>query len=77
MVECSQAAQIFPDDLPAPHVAVRNLVEQARFSHLCTVMSHMHHRRARVVLSLCVAVSVGVAVCDECVLRQSVCAPPS
>jgi hypothetical protein len=34
-------------DLPAPHVAVRNLVEQARFSHLCTVMSHMHHRRGR------------------------------
>jgi hypothetical protein len=33
-------------DLPSPAVAVRNLVEQARFAHLCTVMSHMHHRRA-------------------------------
>lgn len=26
--------------------AVRNLVEQAQFAHLCTVMSNMHHRRA-------------------------------
>lgn len=31
-------------DLPSPCVAVRNLVEQAQFAHLCTVMSHMHHR---------------------------------
>lgn len=31
-------------DLPAPSVAVRNLVEQAQFAHLCTIMSHMHHR---------------------------------
>lgn len=31
-------------DLPKPPVAVRNLVEQAQFAHLCTVMSHMHHR---------------------------------
>lgn len=30
--------------LPTPPVAVRNLVEQAQFAHLCTVMSHMHHR---------------------------------
>eukprot|EP00879_Flechtneria_rotunda_P001961 GHRR01002135.1.p1 GENE.GHRR01002135.1~~GHRR01002135.1.p1 ORF type:complete len:357 (+),score=104.85 GHRR01002135.1:240-1310(+) len=33
-------------DLPSPCVAVRNLVEQAQFAHLCTLMSHMHHRRA-------------------------------
>ena len=33
-------------DLPSPSVAVRNLVEQAQFAHLCTVMSHMHHRWA-------------------------------
>ncbi|EFN55759.1 hypothetical protein CHLNCDRAFT_16890, partial [Chlorella variabilis] len=33
-------------DLPSPAVAVRNLVEQAQFAHLCTVMSNMHHRRA-------------------------------
>ncbi|KAL6312506.1 hypothetical protein AAG906_001831 [Vitis piasezkii] len=26
-------------------LAVRNLMEQARFAHLCTVMSRMHHRR--------------------------------
>ena len=32
--------------LPPPAVAVRNLVEQAQFAHLCTVMSHMHNRRA-------------------------------
>lgn len=32
-------------DLPSPAVAVRNLVEQAQFAHLCTVMSTMHHRR--------------------------------
>lgn len=31
-------------DLPLPCVAVRNLVEQAQYAHLCTVMSHMHHR---------------------------------
>jgi len=31
-------------DLPAPCVAVRNLVEQAQFAHLCTIMSQMHHR---------------------------------
>lgn len=33
-------------DLPSPAVAVRNLVEQAQFAHLCTTMSSMHHRRA-------------------------------
>jgi len=33
-------------DLPTPPVAVRNLVEHARFGHLCTMMSGMHHRRA-------------------------------
>lgn len=32
-------------DLPRPALAVRNLMEQARFGHLCTVMSRMHHRR--------------------------------
>nr|CAD1825450.1 unnamed protein product [Ananas comosus var. bracteatus] len=32
-------------DLPPPALAVRNLMEQARFAHLCTVMSKMHHRR--------------------------------
>ncbi|CAH9130120.1 unnamed protein product [Cuscuta epithymum] len=32
-------------DLPKPALAVRNLLEQARFAHLCTVMSQMHHRR--------------------------------
>ncbi|VFQ92527.1 unnamed protein product [Cuscuta campestris] len=32
-------------DLPKPALAVRNLMEQARFAHLCTVMSQMHHRR--------------------------------
>lgn len=31
--------------LPLPALAVRNLMEQARFAHLCTVMSRMHHRR--------------------------------
>lgn len=31
--------------LPHPALAVRNLMEQARFAHLCTVMSRMHHRR--------------------------------
>lgn len=33
-------------DLPSPAVAVRNLVEQANYAHLCTIMSGMHHRRA-------------------------------
>ncbi|KAF8677032.1 hypothetical protein HU200_046490 [Digitaria exilis] len=33
-------------DLPPPALAVRNLMEQARFAQLCTVMSRMHHRRA-------------------------------
>ncbi|XP_074559334.1 uncharacterized protein LOC141815302 [Curcuma longa] len=33
-------------DLPSPALAVRNLMEQARFAHLCTAMSRMHHRRA-------------------------------
>eukprot|EP00201_Polytomella_parva_P020810 CAMPEP_0175041930 /NCGR_PEP_ID=MMETSP0052_2-20121109/2230_1 /TAXON_ID=51329 ORGANISM="Polytomella parva, Strain SAG 63-3" /NCGR_SAMPLE_ID=MMETSP0052_2 /ASSEMBLY_ACC=CAM_ASM_000194 /LENGTH=345 /DNA_ID=CAMNT_0016304583 /DNA_START=142 /DNA_END=1179 /DNA_ORIENTATION=- len=33
-------------DLPPPQVAVRNLVELARYGHLCTMMSQMHHRRA-------------------------------
>ncbi|KAF8044549.1 hypothetical protein N665_8058s0001, partial [Sinapis alba] len=31
--------------LPPPALAVRNLMEQARFAHLCTVMSKMHHHR--------------------------------
>ncbi|XP_068643466.1 uncharacterized protein [Aristolochia californica] len=31
--------------LPHPALAVRNLMEQARFAHLSTVMSRMHHRR--------------------------------
>ncbi|CAA7402298.1 unnamed protein product [Spirodela intermedia] len=31
--------------LPHPALAVRNLMEQARFAHLCTTMSRMHHRR--------------------------------
>ncbi|CAN8303079.1 unnamed protein product [Cochlearia groenlandica] len=31
--------------LPRPALAVRNLMEQARFAHICTVMSKMHHRR--------------------------------
>ncbi|GLU21864.1 hypothetical protein SLE2022_379760 [Rubroshorea leprosula] len=31
--------------LHPPALAVRNLMEQARFAHLCTVMSRMHHRR--------------------------------
>ncbi|KAG9449218.1 hypothetical protein H6P81_009183 [Aristolochia fimbriata] len=31
--------------LPHPAQAVRNLMEQARFAHLSTVMSRMHHRR--------------------------------
>ncbi|KAK6911161.1 hypothetical protein RJ641_023254 [Dillenia turbinata] len=31
--------------LPRPALAVRNLMEQARFAHVCTVMSRMHHRR--------------------------------
>lgn len=33
-------------DLPSPAVAVRNLTEQVRVTHLCTIMSRMHHRRA-------------------------------
>eukprot|EP00955_Chlamydomonas_euryale_P046803 353510-Chlamydomonas_euryale.AAC.2 len=32
--------------LPKPAVAVRNLVEIARYGHLCTTMCGMHHRRA-------------------------------
>ncbi|MCO5553396.1 hypothetical protein L7F22_006917 [Adiantum nelumboides] len=31
--------------LPDPAVAVRNLMEQARFAHLSSIMSRMHHRR--------------------------------
>lgn len=31
--------------LPVPAVAVRNLMEQARFAHLSSIMSRMHHRR--------------------------------
>ncbi|VFQ68897.1 unnamed protein product [Cuscuta campestris] len=31
--------------LHKPAIAVRNLMEQARFAHLCTLMSRMHHRR--------------------------------
>ncbi len=27
-------------------MAVRNLLENARYGHLCTMMSGMHHRRA-------------------------------
>ncbi|GBF99659.1 hypothetical protein Rsub_12478 [Raphidocelis subcapitata] len=33
-------------ELPSPAVAVRNLVEQAQYAHLCTTMSGMHHRRS-------------------------------
>ncbi|XP_038983995.1 uncharacterized protein LOC103707039 [Phoenix dactylifera] len=33
-------------DLPRPALAVRNLMEQARFADLCTLMSRMHHHRA-------------------------------
>ncbi|CAN8258585.1 unnamed protein product [Cochlearia groenlandica] len=32
--------------LPRPALAVRNLLEQARYAHLCTMMSKIHHRRA-------------------------------
>ncbi|KAL6661825.1 hypothetical protein ACP70R_001209 [Stipagrostis hirtigluma subsp. patula] len=35
----------FAHGLPPPALAVRNLMEQARFAHLCSVMSSMHHRR--------------------------------
>ncbi|CAO2202578.1 unnamed protein product [Urochloa humidicola] len=35
----------FTHGLPPPALAVRNLMEQARFAHLCSVMSGMHHRR--------------------------------
>ncbi|CAM6082106.1 unnamed protein product [Calypogeia fissa] len=31
--------------LPHPAIAVRNLIEQARYAHLCSIMSRMHHRR--------------------------------
>jgi hypothetical protein len=31
-------------DLPPPSVAVRNMVEQGRYCHLCTTMSHMQRR---------------------------------
>lgn len=33
-------------DLPTEAKAVRNLLEQARYATLCTIMSQMHHRRA-------------------------------
>ncbi|XP_010913737.1 uncharacterized protein [Elaeis guineensis] len=33
-------------NLPRPALAVRNLMEQARFAHLCTLMSRMHHQHA-------------------------------
>lgn len=33
-------------ELPAVEVAVRNLLEQAQYAHLCTIMSRMHHRRS-------------------------------
>ncbi|KAK3267274.1 hypothetical protein CYMTET_24155 [Cymbomonas tetramitiformis] len=33
-------------ELPPPSVAVRNLVEQAKYCQLSTTMSSMHHRRA-------------------------------
>eukprot|EP00899_Mesostigma_viride_P024112 jgi/Mesvir1/4886/Mv11154-RA.1 len=32
-------------DLPGPAVAAANLLSQARFGLLCTIMSRMHHRR--------------------------------
>lgn len=32
--------------LPPPAVGVRNLLEQAQYAQLCTIMSNMHHRRA-------------------------------
>ena len=32
--------------LPRPEEAVRNLMEQARYGHLCTITSKMHHRRS-------------------------------
>ncbi|KAI3803283.1 hypothetical protein L1987_31433 [Smallanthus sonchifolius] len=32
------------NDLPKPALAVRNLMEQARSAHLCTLMSRMHQR---------------------------------
>ncbi|KAG6517495.1 uncharacterized protein LOC122055893 [Zingiber officinale] len=32
-------------NLPQPSLDVRNLMEQARFGQLCTIMSHMHHHR--------------------------------
>eukprot|EP00793_Prasinoderma_coloniale_P002279 PRCOL_00002787-RA len=32
--------------LPSPAVAVRNLMEQARYGQLCTLMSRSNHRRA-------------------------------
>lgn len=50
-------------DLPSPCVAVRNLVEQAQFAHLCTVMSHMHHRWAGTgVCGCCLAAAAAAAV---------------
>ncbi|CAG9461792.1 unnamed protein product [Pedinophyceae sp. YPF-701] len=33
-------------ELPSPAVASRNLMEQAKFAQICTVMGEMHHRRA-------------------------------
>ena len=37
------ATQTF--NLPSPCAAVRNLLEQATYGHLCTLTSRMHHRR--------------------------------
>ncbi|XP_008781768.1 uncharacterized protein LOC103701482 [Phoenix dactylifera] len=36
----------FVHNLPRPALAARNLMEQARFAHLCTLMFRMHHRHA-------------------------------
>lgn len=42
----TQLAHLAPcPPFPSPP-AVRNLVEQAQFAHLCTIMCNMHHRRA-------------------------------
>lgn len=32
--------------LPPPALGVRNLLEQAQYAQLCSIMSNMHHRRA-------------------------------
>ena len=43
--QCSPAYHRLVARPPSPP-AVRNLVEQAQFAHLCTIMCNMHHRRA-------------------------------